>query len=184
MEPIDTSAWEVEAERAKVDRAAVVAGGPYLLEVKNVEVATSQAGNQMIVCRYEVQDQEWSQHVYDRLVLTPRAFFHIKRVHKALGKPTPPPQWVPNPLEYQGAKLVAKLRLGKPYTNKETGEVNQSVEVDWDGDGGFAPRPPKGAVAPQTAAAFDVTMTATPTVTPATAPAPQADAVFDDDIPF
>lgn len=101
-----------------------VAPGRYRVQVEDVEVTKSNAGNPMINLFLRVMGGEFEgQTLVDRLPQTPKAMFRTVAFMQAIGMPTPRKRLKINTANFVGRIVDVDVEDGEPYNGRIRSEI-------------------------------------------------------------
>lgn len=104
--------------------------GDYKVQVEDVEMSQSSAGNSMINLFYRVIGGEHADAtLIDRLVLTEKSLFRVVSFMQAIGMPTPKKKVRVSPRKFIGKVLMVTVEDGEPYMGRVRSEVRQHSRV-------------------------------------------------------
>lgn len=104
--------------------------GTYKLQVEDVELTKSKAGNDMIVLYLRIAEGDFKgTTLIERLTLSERALFRVVGFMQAINLPTPRKRLSLDTNRFVGKYVMAEVSDSEPYNGRVNSQVNTWMKV-------------------------------------------------------
>lgn len=109
------------------DGFTVLPGGTYHLTVKETKETTSKNGNDMVVIKFDAENEEAAGQITHRMVITEKSLPIVKKFLHCINQPCEAENTLINPADWIGATLDADVYVDK-YT-RDDGSEGESNKI-------------------------------------------------------